>query len=315
MNPELPDNPAGGRTPAHYGRALWRLTRPHTLTASFVPVAIGTGLALAAAEIDLTLFSAMLAASLLIQAATNIFNEYFDYTRGLDSAASVGIAGAIVRDGLSARAVFWLGIGTVGLAILLGLYICLRTTWWLLPLGLACTAVGYLYSGGPLPLSATPFGELVSGGCMGLVIISIAYYIQTGQITALCLLASVPTSLLIGAILMANNIRDREGDALHGRKTLAILLGRRHAIRCLAGIFATAYLWLILLTWFGQLTPWSLIALAALPWSYRAVNGFLSSSSTLPAAQMPAMVATAQTNTVFGLGLALGLLIAHYWTM
>ena len=114
---------------------------------------------------------------------------------------------------------------------------------------------------------------------------------------------------------MANNIRDLDGDALHGRKTLAILLGRRHAIRCLAGIFATAYLWLILLIWFDQLTSWSLIALAALPWSYRAVNGFLSSSSTLPSAQMPAMVATAQTNTVFGLGLALGLLTAHYWTM
>ena len=45
----------------------------------------------------------MLIASILIQIATNLFNEYYDYKRGLDNAESVGIGGGIVRDGLNQK--------------------------------------------------------------------------------------------------------------------------------------------------------------------------------------------------------------------
>src|SRR5687767_6447824 len=81
-------------------RAWWQLTRPHTLTAAFVPVFLGTALALEEGKIDFLLFSAMLLASLMIQAATNMFNEYYDFKHGLDNEHSIGIGGAIVRDGI-----------------------------------------------------------------------------------------------------------------------------------------------------------------------------------------------------------------------
>ena len=72
--------------PADKGwRIWWQLTRPHTLTAAFVPVLLGTALAVNKHHIHMPLFTAMLIASLLIQAATNMFNEYFDYARGLDN--------------------------------------------------------------------------------------------------------------------------------------------------------------------------------------------------------------------------------------
>ena len=32
-------------------------------------------------------------------------------------------------------------------------------------------AIGYLYTGGPMPISWTPFGELFSGLFMGMIII------------------------------------------------------------------------------------------------------------------------------------------------
>ncbi len=41
---------------------------------------------------------------LFSQAATNMFNEYYDYKKGLDDHESVGIGGAIVRNGMSPRA-------------------------------------------------------------------------------------------------------------------------------------------------------------------------------------------------------------------
>ncbi|MER2115013.1 MAG: 1,4-dihydroxy-2-naphthoate polyprenyltransferase, partial [Solibacillus isronensis] len=73
-------------------KVWWHLTRPHTLTASFVPVLLGTSMALSINHetIHFGLFFAMLIASMLIQAATNMFNEYYDYKLGLDNENSVG---------------------------------------------------------------------------------------------------------------------------------------------------------------------------------------------------------------------------------
>src|SRR5690625_1031308 len=67
----------------------WRLLRPHTLTASFIPVFVGTMFAYIDGHFHLLLFLAMLIASILIQAATNMFNEYYDYKLGLDTEESV----------------------------------------------------------------------------------------------------------------------------------------------------------------------------------------------------------------------------------
>lgn len=288
----------------------WKLLRPHTLTASFVPVAIGTALALPFAQFRLSLFAAMLFASILIQASTNMFNEYYDYKRGLDHEHSVGIGGAIVREGIAPGTVLTIAQLFLTVAFCLGLYLCLMSSWWLLPVGLFCASVGYLYSGGPYPISETPFGELVSGLCMGLIIIAISFFIQTGAVTPASLLVSIPTSILIGAILMANNIRDLDGDRLHGRKTLAILTGRRLAISFLSAMFILAYAWTVFLVAAGITSPWVFLAFGSLPKAWQAVKGFRRHTS--PEALMPAMVATAQTNTLFGLFFALGLLL-HYW--
>lgn len=83
----------------------------------------------------------MLLACLLIQAATNMFNEYFDYKRGLDHEGSVGIGGAIVRDGIQPKTVLNLAFGFFGIAILLGVYICINSSWWLAAIGLVCMAL------------------------------------------------------------------------------------------------------------------------------------------------------------------------------
>lgn len=42
------------------GKILWQLTRPHTLTASFVPVLIGTVLAMFYGHVNVWMFLAML---------------------------------------------------------------------------------------------------------------------------------------------------------------------------------------------------------------------------------------------------------------
>lgn len=296
--------------PSTNWKVWWNLLRPHTLTASFVPVAIGTALALPISQFRPALFFTMLLASMLIQIATNMFNEYYDYKNGLDNEASIGIGGTIVRDGVAPATILTLSQYTLAAAFLLGLYLCQQSSWWLLPVGLCCAAVGYFYSGGPYPLSATPLGEAVSGICMGLIIIVISFFLQTETVTSRSLLISVPTSILIGAILMANNLRDLDGDEQHGRKTLAILLGRKAATSLLMIMFILSYVWIVALIGTGIISLWGLLTFVSLPKAVTAVKGFRRHIA--PKALMPAMVATAQTNTIFGLGLAMSLLL-EFW--
>ena len=288
----------------------WQMTRPHTLTAAFVPVLLGTALALKLDNIHFGLFLAMLIASLLIQAATNMFNEYFDFKRGLDNEHSVGIGGSIVRDGIKPKTVMQIALSLYGIALLLGVYICLNSSWWLAAVGLVCMAVGYLYSGGPLPIAYTPFGELFSGFFMGMLIILITFFIQTGTVSKTSILISIPILVLVGAINFSNNIRDLDGDKENGRKTLAILIGKKKAIRLLAVMFIFSYLWILGLIISNEAPIWTAVVILSAPKAIKAIKGFIE--GTLPIQMAPAMKATAQTNTIFGFLLAIGIFIGHY---
>ena len=295
-------------------RKYWHLMRPHTLTAAVVPVLVGTATAkifLLGSEdhLSLTLLLAMLTACLLIQAATNMFNEYYDFKKGLDDHTSVGIGGAIVRNGMSPKLVMNIAIAFYVIAALLGLFIAINSLFWLIPIGLVCMAIGYLYTGGPFPISWTPFGEVFSGIFMGMIIILIAFFIQTGNLQSLVVWISLPIVITIGLINMANNIRDRVKDKESGRKTLPILLGKNNSIRFLALMYIVAYALVIYITFFqpgGSI--FFLLALLSFPLPIKAVRRFKKNDT--PATMMPAMAATGKTNTFFGLLYALGIYIS-----
>ncbi|MEG0471562.1 MAG: 1,4-dihydroxy-2-naphthoate polyprenyltransferase [Solibacillus sp.] len=293
-------------------KVWWHLTRPHTLTASFVPVFLGTAIALAVEnqEINYLLFFAMLVASMLIQAATNMFNEYYDFKLGLDNENSVGIGGTIVRHGVAPKTIMLIALSFYGIATLLGIYICAVSSWWLVAVGLVCMLIGFLYTGGPYPIAYSPFGELVSGAVMGMGIVLIAFFIQTKTVTLDAVLISVPSMILVGAIMLSNNIRDIVGDTEGGRKTMAILVGRHNAITILAVFFIFSYLWIIGLVIFDGLTPWSLLVLLSIKKALDAVQLFRAKEQPLEV--MPAMKFTAQTNTFFGFLLGIGIIISYF---
>ncbi len=293
-------------------KVWWHLTRPHTLTASFVPVFLGTAIAaMSKHDINLLLFFAMLIASMLIQAATNMFNEYYDYKRGLDNENSVGIGGTIVRHGVAPRTIMLIALSFYAIALLLGIYICASSSWTLALVGLVCMLIGYLYTGGPYPIAYSPFGELVSGLVMGMGIVLIAYFIQTGTITLDAVLLSVPSMILVGAIMLSNNIRDIVGDTEGGRKTLAILVGRDRAVTILSLFFIVSYLWIIGLVVIDGITAFSLLIFLSIAKPLKAITIFRTFKE--PKDVMPAMKFTAQTNTIFGFLLGVGLLISHFF--
>lgn len=284
------------------------LTRPHTLTASFVPVFVGTASVLLFADIRWGMFFLMLIATILIQSATNMFNEYYDFKRGLDSHESVGIAGAIVRNGMSPRLVLTIALIFYGIAAVIGIIITINSSWWILVIGAVSMAVGYLYTGGPVPISWTSFGEIFAGFFMGTVIIMITFFIHTGTLHVFPLLMSIPPAITIGLLNMANNIRDRKKDKESGRKTYVILVGKPIAVMTAAFLLIFSYVFLIYITFFTSMgSLFLLIPLLSIPLAMKTI--MLMKKGDTPPELIPAMASMGKLNTIMGLLLTIGLII------
>ena len=68
--------------------------------------------------------------------------------------------------------------------------------------GVISMMIGCFHTGGPYPIAYRPFGDLVSGVIMGMLLILIAFYIQTETVTTEVVLLSVPSMLLVVAIMV-----------------------------------------------------------------------------------------------------------------
>ncbi|CAD2074913.1 1,4-dihydroxy-2-naphthoate polyprenyltransferase [Phocicoccus pinnipedialis] len=284
------------------------LTRPHTLTASFIPIFVGTATALPYGDIRWAMFISMLIATLLIQSATNMFNEYYDFKRGLDSEDSVGIAGAIVRNGMKPKIVLTYAVVFYVIAAIIGLYIAYSSSWWIIVVGAISMAVGYFYTGGPFPISWTPFGEVFAGLFMGTVIIMITFFIHTGTLNIFPLIISLPVAITIGLLNMFNNIRDRVKDAASGRKTFVIIVGKQRATQIVSFLLLLCYLFIIVMSFtdlFASL--FMLLPLLSIK-QYRKTMKLLKEGD-LPIELIPAMASMGKLNTMFGVLLSIGLLI------
>jgi 1,4-dihydroxy-2-naphthoate octaprenyltransferase len=235
--------------------------RPRTWPASVVPVAVGTGAAAAAGHA--VWWRAVLAAvvALALQVGTNYANDYSDGVRGTDTkrvgplrlvASGLASPGAVKRATAAAFAV----------AAAAGLALAAVSSWWLVVVGAASIAAGWLYTGGPRPYGYAGLGEVFVFVFFGLVATTGTAYVQVGRVTGLAVSASLPVGLLAVAMLVVNNLRDLQGDLLAGKRTLAVRLGspatRRAYAACLLVPFALTVV-------IAARRPWALIGLLALP--------------------------------------------------
>ena len=215
------------------GRAVsewFKLARPFSLTAAAVPVVFGTALASEDGYFSWGPFVAMFLGSLLIQAATNMFNEFYDERRGLDVTGAVGIAGSIVAGRMRARSVLLGALFCYVLALVCGIYLIVVGGWPILVLGCLSALGGYLYSAGPRPIAYTPASEAAVFVFMGILIVVIAYAVQGAGFPTYVALAALPLGGPVAAILLANNLRDLVSDRRGGRRTLPIVFGREFGV-------------------------------------------------------------------------------------
>lgn len=302
-----PGGPSDDQPPPS-GLGLWVAgARPRTLPAAVVPVVVGTAAAFAGgADLVWWRAAAALVVALAIQVGTNYANDHHDGVRGTDD-ARVGplrltASGLASPDEVKAAA-----LAAFAVAAVAGLALAAAVGWWLVLVGGACFAAGWLYTGGPRPYGYYGFGELFVFVFFGLVATAGSAYVQSESLTAAALVAAVPVGLLATALLVVNNLRDIPTDRDSGKKTLAVRIGDP----------ATRWLYVLLLAGsFVALVPLAaltsflvLVALAAVVVALRPVQQ-VRGGATGPAL-VPVLVATGQVQLAFGILLATGLALSR----
>ncbi len=175
----------------------------------------------------------------------------------------------------------------------------------LLLVGAAAIAAAVLYTGGPRPYGYVGLGELAVLLFFGVVATCGSAYVQLGRVPASALAASVPVGLGAVALLLANNVRDLDGDRAAGKRTLAVRLGRARARDLFAAVVAGIFLAAALL---GLARPPVLVTLAALPLAVGPVR-LVRRRSDGPGL-LAALAGTARLQLAVGLLLAAGLWVS-----
>ncbi|AQR95303.1 prenyltransferase [Clostridium saccharoperbutylacetonicum] len=210
-------------------KTIIKLMDIKTLVAGLVPVILGSIYSKYAFErVNILYFLLLAFAMILIQSATNMINDYFDFKRGADvnksSDEKALISGEVTTKGVLTIIFFYQLI-----AFIIGVFIASQTSYYILLVAILGGTISILYAFGPMPISYTPIGEVVSGLTMGIGITTTVIYIQSGVFNLSTILVAIPTALFIGTILLTNNLSDIVEDKEAGRKTLPIILGKKNA--------------------------------------------------------------------------------------
>jgi 1,4-dihydroxy-2-naphthoate polyprenyltransferase len=291
-------------------REPWRAwiiaSRPRTLPAAIAPVIVGTAVAIHDAAFQPLAALAALFAALMIQIGSNFANDMGDFHRGTDRVGRVGPT-RVTTAGLLTPGQVKAGMVVVfGLAALAGLDLIAVGGWPILLVGVASILAAVAYTIGPLPFGYYGLGDLAVFVFFGLIAVVGTYYVQALKVAPLAILAAVPMGCLIAGILVVNNLRDADTDRAAGKRTLAVLLGRRGARIEYIALIVVAYA-IPFALWLGlDLHPIVLLPLLTLPLAIRLIR---TVTVVLGPPLNRALAGTAQLAVWYAIAFAMGLVL------
>ena len=289
------------------------LTRPRTLAAALGPTILGAAFSYyafgATQGTGLAIFHTVLIflAVVTAQIVANLWNEYKDFKSGLDAGQKVGNAGSITRGAITPELIVTMIKVLMIVPIIIGLYLSSTITWYYIPAGFLCILISFLYSGGPKPISRTPFGEISSGIAMGFAIVLITGYAWTRDLSSALLIPAIPSTLLVGSIMLTNNIRDIRNDESHGRRTLPIVLGRERALSLMSITYLFNFIWILAWIIVGHMTWFSLLAFFAAPLAFKTIHTLSTKTDEFQLDK--AMGSTAGAAMIYQIMWSIGLII------
>ena len=237
--------------------------RPKTLTGAVIPVMMGTSLALHDATVSWLPALGCLLFACAMQVVANFINDLYDFLKGTDRADRLGPERACAQGWITPEAMK-AGIGvTLLIAAAAGLSVlwCVWSHlpyggWELVILGAICMIFAFLYT---TLLSYKGWGDLLVLLFFGLVPVCGTYYVQGFTITTNLLMTGLMCGVSIDTLLVVNNYRDREQDAVSGKRTLIVRYGEPFGRYLYLGLGITCWLIALLMTLRGLLSTDQLV--------------------------------------------------------
>lgn len=213
-----------GKVGRNSAKAWFLATRPKTLSGATLPVT--TACALAYSDGGFQLFPAIvcMAFAVLMQIASNLINDLYDFKKGTDREDRLGPPRATAQGWISPAAMR-AGIAVaVTLAGAAGMLLVNQAGLWLVGVGAVCMIFAFLYT---TTLSYRGMGDILVLVFFGLVPATATYYLQTGAVSAPAVICAAACGINIDTLLAINNFRDRDTDRRGGKRTLTVIFGAR----------------------------------------------------------------------------------------
>jgi 1,4-dihydroxy-2-naphthoate octaprenyltransferase len=287
--------------------------RPKTLGAAIAPVLVGSSIAYYEKSFDLTISLLALIVSISIQIAVNYANDYSDGIKGTDD-QRVGPVRLVGQKLASPKSVKAAAIIFFSIAALAGLFITiLSNQWWFLLLGLSAIVAAWTYTGGPKPYGYAGLGELFVFIYFGLVAVLGTTYAQTLYLKPYFFLYAISIGLFASAILVANNLRDREKDKQNKKNTLAVKLGDQKTRNLYVLLMILPFILVLSLFIYNGINPGTRIGATI---QIQLLALFLAWSSIKPVINkvigkelIPVLIKTGQTELLWALLVSLALVL------
>ncbi|SHI57406.1 1,4-dihydroxy-2-naphthoate octaprenyltransferase [Dethiosulfatibacter aminovorans DSM 17477] len=244
-------------------KGFLKLVEIQTKLASMIPFMTGTIFCIYRyGNFKFSNFVLMFVSLLSFDMTTTAVNNYMDY-RNAKKREGYGfeIHNSIVRNNLTETSVKTVIFTLLTIAVASGIILAINTNIIVLIIGIVSFCIGILYTWGPVPINRTPFGEIFSGFFMGFVIIFLSVYIHLDINSFLKLsynglyhslrfdifeiiivfAVSLPCTLSISNIMLANNICDMEDDRENARHTLPLYIGKEQSLRLFSALYFISY--------------------------------------------------------------------------
>ena len=289
-------------------------TRLPFLTATLVPVLLGTVIAWTDGSFNFGLFVLALLGASFFHLGTNVMNDYFDHTSGADAAnltptPFAGGSRLVQRGMVEPKSIRNLAWGLYAAGTVVGIVLLALTGPQLLIFGLIGFLLGFLYTAPPFRLVHRGLGEIAVGLGFGPVMVLGAYWVQTQQLSTAALYASIPIGILIATVLYINEIPDRIWDEKAGKRTIITRISPSTAVTGYAVLMGTAYLSILVGVAIGLMPVATLIGLLTIPMAWNAFKT-LRRHHAYPYRLIPANATTVFAHFFTGLLVIAGYLVA-----
>ncbi len=273
LPPEPTRDALSGDRPMQVARRLLLATRPQFLSASALPVVIGTAWAAGRGDgFDAALFALALGATLAIHAGCNVLNDVADEVNGSDRANTgrihpfTGGSRFIQNDVLSVTSMTRLGLALLAAGAILGGALAWLRGPGVIVYGVLGVALGIAYSLPPFRLVSRGLGEAVIAATFGLLPVTGAAWLQGSPIDPALIMLSLASGAWVATILLINEVPDAPADASVGKNTLVVRGGQRTTSAVYVGLHAAAAAAITAIVFEGSLPPGVLfVAALAIP--------------------------------------------------